>query len=307
VQEYFWDIDKRDTVGYDAETGYGMLRGGETLEHMLPPYEMRHYKIGASFTTNLIDTVIDPFFILAPWYYKETPLLTPTSDTALYYAERYRIQQKVELEDLGLENWVIARSWGRGGRGTIGWSGVQPMDGESNVQGNPSGWCRVFGDAMPNDINFNYDNIRDISFRTDTITLETFCYLIFDKATNDTIGWFPVPPDSVVYRFTIWGALDTTLGINDEDFRKLKFNIKCKAITNPGQENIAIDYEYEKPDILVIQVYNSIGNLIFTDIIDKYTNDGRIDLDFSMYSSGAYYVVLKTKSEYGFCNFIYNP
>jgi hypothetical protein len=52
-------------------------------------------------------------------------------------------------------------------------------------------------------------------------------------------------------------------------------------------------------------VYNSIGNLIFTEKTDKYTNEGSIDLDFSMYSSGAYYVVLRTSTKFGFCNFIY--
>jgi|GEM_PF-4975678 len=203
-----------------------------------------------------------------------------------------------------------ARSWGRGGRGTIGWSGVQPMDGESNVIGNPSGWCHVIGDCMPGDTNFNNYNIRDISFRNDTITLETFCYKIFDKLNDNTLlGWFPCPPDSVIFRYTIWGVLDTTLGINDNEERHFQNTINCKAITKSGDKNVIIEYTYEKLEDIEVFVYNSSGKLIqnYNIIFQKSIIRNQIIIDFSNNSKGAYYVVLRANSNFGYCNFIYLP
>jgi hypothetical protein len=226
---------------------------------------------------------------------------------AMYRAKRYRIQQKVALADLGLDNWVIARSWGRGGRGTIGWSGVQPMDGESNVQGNPSGWCRVIGDAMPGDTNFNEYNIKDISYRNDIITLETYCFQVYDKLNGDTcLGWFPVPPDSVVYRYTVWGKLsDTTVGIKENIITESPYNIKCDVRVS-NENTIQINYSINHLGKVELYIYDCLGKPVYTDYKDSGFDYGRNRFNVKMENmqSGAYYVLIKSGVNYGFCNFV---
>jgi subtilisin family serine protease len=140
----------KDTTGYDAITGYGLVKADSALEAMMNPYELRHY-------TTVGGTIVDTMnfyniVIVAPTH--GTSLIKPSSPTRIIAGDRYRVRKTIALH-----GWDTARSWGRGGHGTVGWSGSQPIDAQGNASRElQTGYCRVIGDDAP-----NTGNVRDIS------------------------------------------------------------------------------------------------------------------------------------------------
>jgi len=279
-------VSSSDTIGYDAKTGYGMLRGGETLGNMLEPYIFHHYKTSHGFDEEIKQ--IDPIVILAP-YYKCQNIIKPTTiDSNQYRAIMHKVRKRISLiDDLGLE-LDTARSWGRGGTGTRGAYGSSPTDGEINCISNQSGFCRIIGDAMPNNPDFNYNNIRDISYRTDTITLETYCFEIFNKKENDKyLGWFPCPPDSVVYRFSIWGKRHNPLIVYDTKVKNKLNSFQCNSrITN---EAIEMRFFNNPKQSIRISIYNILGKQIYSQEFHNNSNITILKDDINFYT-GIYFI-----------------
>jgi serine protease len=295
--KYFYSATQYDTVGFDSETGYGMIEGGNTLRNMLNPYKLVHFKENGGEIVN--SELVNPFLVATP--YSGDPLLPPTSNNVLYYAIKHKVQKSVIING----NWVFARAWGRGGDGTIGWSAAQPTEPSqnSNLQ---VGWCRVVGDNLPNRNDFNYNNIRDISYRNDRITLETYCYQVYNANNNSIIGWYPTTPDQVVYNFTIWGIpiLSEVLEQNFNIDSEIKINCKYNNII--GKNFVQIEYYLPNPAPSKIELYNSLGIIVAQFQRNEWNDDlsNLISIDVSEFPSGLYIVKVSSNNSFGFNKFI---
>jgi subtilisin family serine protease len=298
-------IAKYDTIGYDSRTGYGILKGGETLEKLLAPKQLNHYKsIGGKIVET---TVIDTFIVTDN--YEGDWLIEPTkpSDLAKYKAYRYRVQDTIVLE-----GWEIARSWGRGGDGTVGWSGAMPLDPGFNRTLStgvlPVGYCRIVGDAMPGDNNFNPNNIRDISFRNDSIILETFCYKVYQRPDTNApyveMRIFPVEPDSVVFRYSIWGD-STVVSVEDDKRDILIKSVDCEVRNVIGEPRVYINYLMEKSGPVLISIYNNLGNLVYSYNRNFWSDDGNNTHSASLknFPSGVYHIVVTGNNSISRCSF----
>lgn len=289
----------QDTVGYDASTGYGILKADIALQYMQQSYILKHFSTtgGTSVSTKQLDN----FIVLAPTY--GNPLLAPSIPGILEYrAVMHTVQKQQPLSGMS-----IARSWGLGGDGTVGWSGQQPVDAQGNSPNYQTGYCRVVGEGIPYDPNFNFNNIRDISYRSDRLILETYCYEVWNKNTNQYLGWYPCSPDNVVYRYTIWG-----LGIpNDVEesasyFKPNSIEINCEIRKLLGNSTLLIHYKMENPGPIKALIYDLLGNLVSEKSRDVWSSEEEmtISIDMENNTNGVYFVVIKDKSTAGFGKFL---
>ena len=310
--EYYYDAWLKDTNGYDAETGYGMLKADKALEFMEIPYELRHFTETGG---NIVEeTDINNFLVLGPCSQSdEEPLLPPTQIGKYdYRAKRYKIHKENTLTD-----WEIARSWGLGGKGTKGWSRVQPIELDEKYKPKPDqyiavrGYCRVVGDGMPGDEKFNFNNLRDISYRNDVVTLETYCYEVWnkDEAGNPDQGykgWFPCEPDDVVYRYTVWGKKYPNSVSENKIFKPNKITIGCEQNKLFGSNYIVIHYKMDEPGPIELSVYDILGNKIIFTKRDTWnnSNEQRISIKADNLSYGIYLLVLKSNNSVGICKYL---
>lgn len=266
---------------------------------MQQPYILKHFTETGG--TSVANQLVDNFIVLQPTY--GTPLLPPSvPGSREYRAVRHTVQKEQRISGMSL-----MRSWGRGGDGTVGWSGQQPTDAQGNSPNYQTGYCRVVGEGIPNDPNFNFNNIRDISYRNDRIILETYCYQVWNKITNTYLGWYPTTPDNVVYRYTIWG-----LGIpNDVEetakyFLPNKIEVSCETRRLPGNQRLLIHYKIEKPSPIKVYIYDLLGNLVAEKSRDVWSGEQEqtISINIESLSNGIYFVVVKDKSTAGFGKFV---
>lgn len=291
--KYYYSDSEYDTSGYDAETGYGLLKAKTALEYMMSPYELRHFS--ATGGTSVGTKTFDDFFIQAPTV--DVPSLI---DPGHYKAVRHTVQKNIEIED-----WLIARSWGRGGDGTKGWSSVQPTDADNNASTCQTGYCRVVGnpDAQDNDAaNFNYNNIRDICYSNDALILETYCFQVYDIDTDEFLGWLPCEPDEVVYRYTIWGRIDPSSVQYHSPKIDNTIELRCESKNILGSQRAYVHYKMKHPGPVTLRIYDQLGNLVLEKDRNLWSQaeEMTISADLSKYSSGVYFVILKSKDAAGF-------
>lgn len=292
-------ITDNDTVGYDAKTGYGILKADIALEDIQQPYILKHFS--ATGGTSVSTKQLANFIVLAPTY--GNPLLAPSIPGTLEYrAVMHTIQKEQRLSGM-----TLARSWGLGGAGTKGWSGQQPVDAQGNSPNYQTGYCRVVGEGIPNDPNFNFNNLRDISYRNDRLILETYCYQVYNKSTNQYLGWYPCSPDNVVYRYTIWG-LGTPNYVQNSSlyFESDSIEVRCETKNLFGNNTVLIHYSMTKPGPVVVYIYDVLGNLIAEKKRDVWSSEREqtISVEMSTCANGIYFVVIKDKSSAGFGKFL---
>ncbi len=199
------------------------------------------------------------------------------------------------------------RSWGRGGDGTIGWSGQQPVDAQGNSPDYQTGYCRVVGEGIPNDPNFNFNNIRDISYRNDKLILETYCYQVYNKQTNQYLGWYPCSPENVVYRYTIWGlGIPNDIEESASYFKPNSIEINCEIRQLLGNSTLLIHYKMEKPGPVKAYIYDILGNLVTEKNRDVWSSEAEMTMSVDMENTtnGVYFVVIKDKSSAGCGKFV---
>lgn len=289
----------QDTVGYDEITGYGLVKADAALQALFNPYVLYHYT--ATGGTDVDSVLVDPFIVIAPSD-GTPPLLAPSSATTQYKAMRHSIRKTINLS-----GWRLARSWGRG-RGSNGWSGAQPLTPNSNptLTGTPAdnyqtGYTRVIGDGNP-----NTHNIRDISWQTDAITLEAFCYTVYNKATNAFIGWYPTTPDKVRYKYTIWG-LDATSNaeLSIPPTSNSSITVRCEPIFRGDYSRVALYYTMAEPSPVEIVIYDPLGRTIahHSQPLWSSTNEQRILLNLESIATGFYTVIVRSKNAIGNARF----
>ncbi len=296
------DQPTQDTAGYDAKTGYGMLKADRALQYMQQPYQLRYFKDSVGSAVGNA-TRLDLFVVLSTNDGYQ-PYLPPTSQTTQYYADRYKVQKTIQIS-----GWDVARSWSRSGRSTVGWSGVQPSDPATNSSGiYQTGYCRVVGEGIPNDPNFNFNNIRDISYRNDRLILETYCYQVYNKKTNQYLGWYPCSPEKVVYQYTIWG-IKTGTNVEEETKNQTpenSINVYCEQKPLLGYPYLLIHYSMQQPSPATIQIFDILGNLVYTGKRDVWTEEHEQTFSVNMdnYPAGAYFIIIRTNNAAGFAKTI---
>lgn len=278
-----------DSSGYDIFTGYGKIDAGKTIKNMFinNGYFLLHKKVIGG--TPLNETVtIENFYLSTP------PNDRPLLPAGNYKAVQYDVRKAVDIRTSfpNFDNsipFTIARSWGRGGYGTIGWSAQSPINPSMNIikEDNPSGYCRVLGDANPDECHFNYNNERDISFKKDTITLQTFCYKVYEFNTNIFIKWVPCEPKDVEYQFTTWGSIEDQSDVCSVPELKLNvlqlnYNVKTKELKLQLE-----DLKLENDSYL--EIYDILGKLI---IKDKIINNSYSKI-LTNFPNGIYLIQLK--------------
>ena len=72
-------------------------------------------------------------------------------------------------------------------------------------------------------------------------------------------------------------------------------------------QKVTIEYSYDKPDLIELYLYTATAQLIKKENINNNIGVNHFHIDFSKYTTGAYFVVLKSGNDIGFCNFIYLP
>ena len=278
-----------DTTGYDAITGYGLLKADQAMIFMQNPYELRHYT--ATGGTSMVQDILPNFAVQAPA--DNSPSLVPPG---IYMnVTRHTVHRTVSLAQVTGRNWEVARSWGRGGYGTTGWSAAQPLDAQSNGVGvYQTGYCRVLGACEPNAVN----NMRDISWCTDNITLETYCYEI-DTDGDGTKEWYPVAPQNVVYRFTVWGR-GTPLSVEEGERRPAgiaTIAVRCESRGLLGAPYAIVHYTMSRPGPVSVEVYDAIGRLVYSRGRDVWGEPG-VEMSLSIpvagLASGRYTVVVRS-------------
>ncbi len=83
IPQFFTD---QDTVGYDAQTGYGILKADVVLQYMQQPCILKHFT--ATGGTSVANQQVDNFIVLQPTY------------GTLYYLQAYRGQENTGLLDI---------------------------------------------------------------------------------------------------------------------------------------------------------------------------------------------------------------
>ena len=276
-----------DTTGYDAVTGYGLLKADQAMIFMQNPYELRHYT--ATGGTSVAQDIVPTFAVQAPAD-NSLPLVPPG-----IYANvtRHTVHKTVSLAQATGKDWEIARSWGRGGYETTGWSAAQPLDAQSNGVGvYQTGYCRVRGDCEPNAAG----NMRDISWCADNITLETYCYEI-DTDGDGAKEWYPVAPQNVVYRFTVWGR-GTPLSVEeDRERRPAGIRRRCESRLLLGAPYAVVHYTTSRPGPVSVEVYDAIGRLMYLGQRDVWGEPGgemTYSIPMAGLASGRYTVVVRS-------------
>lgn len=286
-----------DTTGYDAKTGYGLIKTDQALAALMNPYELRHYSStgGTIHSTELIN----PFIVLQPTHGEA--LLAPSVQPNHYVANRHLVRKIVSLS-----GWEMARSWGRGGDGTVGWNGAQPSDASNNSKNYQTGYTRVVGDAPVNEPAFNYGNIRDISHRNDQITLETFIYEVYDGNTVEFIGWYPATAENVVYRYSVWGEPTTpsvVRGTGDAVRGNGLENLRCQVQSVVGRSRATISFGSMQPGPVDITVYDALGRPVQNERRDYWSSEAEQSFGFDVEElpSGIYFVVVRSGGAMGTC------
>lgn len=275
-----------DTTGYDNRTGYGIIKGGKTIENMLNPYQLYHYEVDGGLSVG--SEYLSDFIVSEPNHSNVNILLPPTqAGVHEYSAEMHKVHKTIDLNSYTNISWKTTRVWGRGGLGTIGWSGSQPMLENGNLHQNnfQHGWCRVIGAGNP-----NQNNIKDISFDENNVTLETYCYKVFDKLNNNTfIGWFPCPPDAVKYQITVWGE-ETILSVEYDKLIDGKLNLKIENANMFGNNYIIAEYSTVNLGPIDFKIFDLNGQIVKEFSRDVWSGEkiNRKSINLSELPNGTY-------------------
>lgn len=196
--------------------------------------------------------------------------------------------------------WEVARTWGRGGSGTVGWSGFNPVDPQTNHVPGPysSGFCFAEGRCDPNT---NY-NMRDICFCTQEVWLSTFCYEIDidGLAGPATPQWYPVAPEEVVYQYTVWGRPVTTGVQGDQESGEIagaSISLRCESRSLSGQNVILAHYSMSHPGPITADVYNMRGEVVASRERDVWPSAGdemTLTIPMGDAPSGTYMVSIRS-------------
>ncbi|MBD3232652.1 MAG: S8 family serine peptidase, partial [candidate division Zixibacteria bacterium] len=218
---------------WDSLYGHGDLRISTAIERLDSLYDLSSYTAnGGSIADSAgIDTVT---FIggLGPWGAGDT---TAT-------VRRFRITKNITYSQ---SYNGTPYAWGVG-YGSKGWSAADPN------------YC------------IGYCSLEDSSQTSTGCTLQTFIYKFLDSKTYEFVAWYPCEPDSVVYKYKVWGELAGARRYPENTIHGLTPNSLTILgnYPNPFNSSTSIVFETSKESEVNLSVYNLLGRMIRT-LVDK--------------------------------------
>ena len=225
-------------VGWDSQTGYGMVNAGAALDYIAPPRRVEQGSIGYQGTLGTLSfvdsqTVTNRTFLHLGGGLPETLLVASCTRVRM----RGKALFPVAFSDTP-SVWVRAS-------GTTGWRDVAVFDYDQEVR-----WGQeVTGSRISS---------RD--------TLETFVFRIPNR------GWFPAPPTEARVAFTAVGPEPTQVGVGPEVMEDMGLDLRTAP--NPGVGRVLIDYRLPAGGPVVITIVDVSGRQV-AKVIDQVMVSGR--------------------------------
>jgi len=240
-------VQHQDSSRNTCKTGWGAVRGLQTLEKLKYPFILKHDSVrySSEYAPHYEE---DTLKIVFPGWTRDTTFQPYQGNDDTYRVKRYRLSKQISIDKprLGLTGSVIERVWGRGGNGITGFGNPYKLKKlRYRVPLYRVGYCAVVGDTA-------YDQ--------NVCEFETYVYKVWkiDPVSGQMSAdsaWIPNPPDSIFFTYTILARVETPSAEEAPD----PTSFSCEIYPNPGKGAVGLLYFSDRDGRVTIRVHDVLG------------------------------------------------